>query len=121
MSIESLGSTAATLGGGFFLGILIGYALKKVIKMVAVIVGLFLAGLAYLQHQQIANINWNKLQTVSEGAITTLSNAIIIQIPGFSGDGHAATVTASSLAMTSFGIPFTGSMSAGFTIGFMKG
>jgi hypothetical protein len=23
--------------------------------------------------------------------------------------------------MTSFGIPFTGSMSAGFTIGFMKG
>jgi hypothetical protein len=45
-----------------------------------------------------------------------------MQIPGISGDGHAATVTASSsLAMTSFGIPFTGSMSAGFTIGFMKG
>ena len=119
MSIESLGSTAATLGGGFFLGILIGYALKKVIKMVAVIVGLFLAGLAYLQHQQIANINWNKLQTVSEGAITTLSNAII-QIPGF-GDSNHAAATASSLAMTSFGIPLTGSMSAGFTIGFMKG
>ena len=119
MSIESLGSTAATLGGGFFLGILIGYALKKVIKMVAVIVGLFLAGLAYLQHQQIANINWNKLQTISEGTITTLSNAII-QIPGF-GDSNHAAATASSLAMTSFGIPLTGSMSAGFTIGFMKG
>jgi uncharacterized membrane protein (Fun14 family) len=29
--------------------------------------------------------------------------------------------TASLLAMTSFGIPFTGSMSAGFTLGFMKG
>jgi hypothetical protein len=26
-----------------------------------------------------------------------------------------------SVAMTSFGIPLTGSMSAGFTIGFMKG
>ena len=59
--VESLGSTAATLGGGFFVGILIGYALKKVIKLVAVIVGLFLAGLAYLQYNQIANINWNKL------------------------------------------------------------
>ena len=34
---------------------------------------------------------------------------------------YHATATASSLAMTSFGIPLTGSMSAGFTIGFMKG
>ena len=122
MSIESFPSTAATLGGGFFVGVLIGYALKKVIKMVAVIVGLFfLAGLAYLQYHQIANINWNKLQQVSEGTITTLSNAIIIQIPSISsGDGHTAA-TASSLAITSFDIPLTSSMSAGFTIGFMKG
>ena len=74
--IESFGPTAATIGGGFFVGILIGYALKKVIKLLAVIVGLFLAGLAYLQYHQIVNINWNKLQTVSEGAIVTLSNAI---------------------------------------------
>ena len=120
--VESFGPTAATLGGGFFVGILIGYALKKVIKLVAVIVGLFLAGLAYLQYHQIANINWNKLQTVSEGAITTLTN-LLTQIPGISGnsgDGHTAA-TASSLAMTSFGIPLTSSLSAGFTIGFMKG
>ena len=116
--VESFGPTAATLGGGFFVGILIGYALKKVIKLLAVIVGLFLAGLAYLQYHQIANINWNKLQTVAEGSIATLANTIIhIQS---SGDGHAAA-TASSLAMTSFGIPLTGSMSAGFTIGFIKG
>jgi uncharacterized membrane protein (Fun14 family) len=74
--VESLGPTAAMMGGGFFVGILIGYALKKVIKLLAVIIGLFLAGLAYLQYHQIANINWNKLQTVSEDAITTLSNAI---------------------------------------------
>jgi uncharacterized membrane protein (Fun14 family) len=115
--VESFGTTAATIGGGFFVGILIGYALKKVIKIVAVIVGLFLAGLAYLQYHQIANINWNKLQTVSEDTISTLSNAIL-HIPGF-GDGNAAM--ASSLALTSFGIPLTGNMSAGFTIGFIKG
>ena len=63
--VESFAPTAATLGGGFFVGILIGYTLKRVIKIVAVIVGLFLAGIAYLQYHQIANINWNKLQTVS--------------------------------------------------------
>ncbi len=62
----------------FFVGVLIGYALKKVIKLAAVIAGLFLAGLAYLQSQQIANINWNRLQQISEGAITTLSNTIIM-------------------------------------------
>jgi uncharacterized membrane protein (Fun14 family) len=117
--VENFGPAAATLGGGFLLGILIGYALKKVIKIVAVIVGLFLAGLAYLEYHQIANVNWNKLQTVSEGAITTLANALI-QIPGFGDSSHTAATTASSLAMTSFGIPLTGSMSAGFTIGFMK-
>jgi uncharacterized membrane protein (Fun14 family) len=109
MSIESFGPAAATLGGGFFVGILIGYALKKVIKLLAVIIGLFLAGLAYLQYHQIANVNWNKLQTVSEGAITTVSNAIMSQIPGISGtsDDHAAA-TSSLLSMTNFGIPLTG-------------
>jgi uncharacterized membrane protein (Fun14 family) len=119
--IESFGATAATMGGGFFVGVLVGYALKKVIKIVAVIVGLFLAGLAYLQSQQIAIINWNKLQQISEEALTTLSNAITL-IPGIgsNADGYTAA-TASSLAMTSFGIPLTGSVSAGFTIGFMKG
>jgi uncharacterized membrane protein (Fun14 family) len=34
-----LGSIAATVGGGFFTGILLAYALKKVIRIAAVIVG----------------------------------------------------------------------------------
>ena len=95
--------------------------MKKLIKLAAVIAGLFLAGLAYLQSQQIANINWNKLQTISEAAITTLANAIT-QIPGFSsGSGADSHVAATSVSMTSFGIPLTGSLSAGFTLGFLKG
>jgi uncharacterized membrane protein (Fun14 family) len=120
--VENLGSTAATISGGFFVGILIGYALKKVIKLLSVIVGLFLAGLAYLQYHQVASINWNKLQTLFEGALTTVAN-LTMQIPGISSvslDSHAAAAS-SSLAMTSFGIPLTGSMSAGFTLGFIKG
>jgi hypothetical protein len=43
-----------------------------------------------------------------------------MQIPGIGYTSDQAA-TASSLAMTSFGIPLTGSMSAEFTIGFVKG
>ena len=119
--LESFVPTAATLGGGFFVGILIGYAMKKVIKLAAVIIGLFLAGLTYLQSQHIANINWNILQTISEGAITAVSNAIT-QIPTISSSAHGhAAATSSLLSMLNFGIPLTGSMSAGFTLGFLKG
>jgi uncharacterized membrane protein (Fun14 family) len=61
----------ATVGGGFFGGLLFGYALKKVVKMIAVIVGLFIAGLAYLQYQQLASFDWNRIEAV---ATTTLGN-----------------------------------------------
>ena len=81
MNMDNLGPLGAMIGGGFFGGILIGYALKKVVKLVAVVVGLFFAGLAYLQYQQIIAINWNKLQQASQNTVTTLTNATT-QIPG---------------------------------------
>ncbi|MDP9287219.1 MAG: FUN14 domain-containing protein [Thermoproteota archaeon] len=105
---------AITIGGGFFAGILIGYALKKIVKIVAIVVGLFFAGLAYLQYQQIVAINWNKVPELSQNVVTTLANATT-QIPGFN-SGHPADISISN-----FGIPLTGSMSVGFAIGFMRG
>jgi uncharacterized membrane protein (Fun14 family) len=48
VNTDTLASMSATIGGRFFGGLLIGYALKKVIKMLAIVVGLFLAGLALL-------------------------------------------------------------------------
>ncbi len=106
----------STIGGGFFVGILIGYALKKVVKIVAIVVGLFFAGLAYLQYQQIVNIDWNKLQPFSQNAAMTVLNATKY-IPRFSNvSGHTTNVTIST-----FGIPLTTSMAMGFAIGFMRG
>jgi uncharacterized membrane protein (Fun14 family) len=113
MSISE--TLAVTIGGAFFGGILIGYAMKKVIKIAAVVVGLFLGALAYLQYQQIIDINWNKLQTVSQNALIVLANTIS-HIPSIGTSGHAT-----AFAMSSFGIPLTGSISMGFAIGFMKG
>jgi uncharacterized membrane protein (Fun14 family) len=69
LDTNTISPFAVTIGGGFLGGVLLGYAMKKVIRIAALIVGLFLAGLAFLQYQQIAYINWNKI----EGSITGLA------------------------------------------------
>ncbi len=99
----------SAIGGGFFGGLLFGYALKKVVKLIAVVVGLFLAGLSYLQYQQIASIDWNRIENLAGAAVgnvtTHISNNQEVAAP----------------ALSNLGIPLTGSMSAGFAVGFMKG
>jgi hypothetical protein len=47
----------AGTGGAFLLGFITGYAIKKVIKLAAVIVGLFIAALAYLEYQRIISVD----------------------------------------------------------------
>ena len=110
MITDGLTSISATIGGGFFGGVLLGYTIKKVVKLIAVIAGLFIAGLAYLQYQQIASFDWNRI----EGVVTATLGNVTSQISS-SQDGVAAS------AMSNFSIPLTSSMSAGFAIGFMKG
>jgi uncharacterized membrane protein (Fun14 family) len=108
MIMDNISSIGAVVGGGFFGGLLLGYALKKVVKLIVVIVGLFIAGLAYLQYQQIASFNWDRI----EGTISTIANVTTNTLNDYSIE---------SLAMTNLGITLTGGMSAGFAIGFMKG
>jgi uncharacterized membrane protein (Fun14 family) len=108
LNSDIIASISSSVGGGFFRGILLGYALKKVVKLIAIVVGLFLAGLAYLQHQQIASVNWSKV----EGTISSIANATTNTFNDYNIE---------TLAMTNLGIPLTGGLSAGFTIGFMKG
>jgi uncharacterized membrane protein (Fun14 family) len=110
LSIDIITPTAAaTVGGGFFGGILLGYAIKKVVKLIAVIAGLFIVGLAYLQYQQIASFDWNKIEAMAGATLGNVTAHI-------SNNQEIAT-----LAMSNFGIPLSGSISAGFAVGFMKG
>jgi uncharacterized membrane protein (Fun14 family) len=109
LSTEVITTTAATVGGGFFGGLLFGYAIKKLVKLIAVIAGLFIAGLAYLQYQQIASFDWNRIEVLATAALGNVTSQI--------SNSQEATI----FAMSNFGIPLTGSMSAGFAVGFMKG
>jgi uncharacterized membrane protein (Fun14 family) len=109
LSTDIVTSTYAIVGGGFFGGLLFGYAIKKVVKLIAVIAGLFISGLAYLQYQQIASFDWNRIEVLASGALGNVT-------AHFSTNQELAT-----LAMSNFGVPLSGSMSAGFAVGFMKG
>jgi len=51
LNIENITSMSVTIGRGFFVGVLIERDLKKVVKIVAIVIGLFFAGIIYLQFQ----------------------------------------------------------------------
>jgi uncharacterized membrane protein (Fun14 family) len=104
---------AGTIGGGFFVGLLAGYAIKKIIKIAAVIVALFIAALAYLEFQRIIDVNWPKIQAVSQIGIIWVAN-IIIHISNNIGAGHTG-------ALSNIGIPLVASASAGFALCMVRG
>jgi uncharacterized membrane protein (Fun14 family) len=108
METSAISPFAATIDGGFFGGVLLGYAIKKIVRIAAIMVGLFIVGLAFPQYQQIASINWDKFEV----SIAALATAITSTL-------NESNIT--TMAMSNIGIPLAGSMASGFTIGFLKG
>ena len=92
------------VGGGALVGGLIGFAAKKVAKVIAVIVGLELALFKFLESRGILSVDWDAL---SAGILDASSAAT-----------DAATGTPPTWVMT---ILETLSISAGFTGGFLIG
>lgn len=109
MNVESATPILTSVGFGMISGFLIGFAIKKVMKILAVVVGIFLAAMIYLETQKIISINWTKLQSTSEVAVTGLTNAV----------DQIQNVASSST--TDLALPLTGSLTMGLAIGFMKG
>lgn len=52
----SLEDFVFSAGGGFLFGTAAGYALKKVMKIAAVVIGLFVAGLAILSYKGLIDV-----------------------------------------------------------------
>src|SRR2546425_9917949 len=112
-AVTDLMPFVGTIGGGFFAGLLAGYAIKKILKIAALIIGLFIAALAYLEYQRIIDVNWVKIQTASENGLTWVANTII-HISNNIGAGHTG-------ALSNLGIPLASSASAGFALGMVRG
>jgi uncharacterized membrane protein (Fun14 family) len=104
---------AGTVGGGFLIGFITGYAIKKVIKLAAVIVGLFIAALAYLEYQRILNVDWHKVQAISQYGFDWVT-AALTHVSSTMGVSHPGT-------LSNIGIPLVSSISAGFVLGMTRG
>jgi uncharacterized membrane protein (Fun14 family) len=107
MIIENLIPTAVSIGGGFFIGILLGYFAKKLIKVLMFVAGGIVGLLVYLQQQQIISLNQERLEASITLVLTTLSSSF---------DNITQTGDISSL-----GIPLTASITVGFTVALVKG
>jgi uncharacterized membrane protein (Fun14 family) len=63
------------VGFGGIASFLFWFALKRIRNILAVIARVFVAALMYLESQHIVHVNWDKLQTISNGILSTITTA----------------------------------------------
>jgi uncharacterized membrane protein (Fun14 family) len=107
------------VGFGGIIGYLIGVAIRFIIKIIAVIAGLFLIALVYLQSQGILNVNWTKLQTVSKPVLLTIVN-YLNSTNTTTPTIHATIHNNLPFLPLDMGLPFIGSAGLGFMLGLTR-
>lgn len=113
MNIENIYSIVTTSGGGFTASFLIGYLIKRIVKILMFILGGILTLSGYLQFQEMVDvtIKFDKIQSFGETIINTIvANAT----PIFPNDNNP------SIIASIFGIPVSGSVAAGFVLGITR-
>lgn len=90
------------LGTGGVSGFFIGYAIKKLLKVLAAIIGLFSLAVAYLGYIGILNVNYQGLAKLIQGLVPTIGNL-----------GWITPILSN--------VPFAGSLGAGVALGLKMG
>jgi uncharacterized membrane protein (Fun14 family) len=110
MTTESLYPIACTLGGTFLGSFLIGYFIKKIIKILMFVFGGILALLMYLQSQGMMSVevNMDKIQSSVQALVSTIA---VNTTNVFPSDGNSSIVG---------GIPLTGSIASEFMLGITR-
>ena len=75
-------------GAGFLFGTAAGFALKKIMKIAAVVVGLYVTTLAYLSYKGLIDVKWVAMENATRSALTNASGH----------DVHAVNNTATHFA-----------------------
>jgi uncharacterized membrane protein (Fun14 family) len=86
-------------GGGFLFGAVAGYAIKKVMKLAAIVIGLFIAGLAYLSYRGWVDVKWAAMEDASRSTLTNASEQVVHALNNTATQfaSHPSAVAASSL------------------------
>jgi uncharacterized membrane protein (Fun14 family) len=100
---EIISPLAYQLGLGGIGGFIVGFAVKKLSKLIAIVIGLFIIALIYLSTQGIISINYGALLEKLEGIF-----------------GSAGQALSWFIGLVSI-LPFMGSFVVGFLLGFKLG
>ena len=79
MSLEIVsGLLASQLAIGGLVGFLIGFALKKMVKIALVLAGIFFATVAYLEYSQFITVNYEQFEVAINGMLSQLGSNFIL-------------------------------------------
>jgi uncharacterized membrane protein (Fun14 family) len=101
-------------GGGFLFGAVAGYAIKKVMKVAAVVVGLFVSVLAYLSYRGWVDVKWAAMENASRSPLTNASEQVVHTL-----DNTATQFVSHPSAVAASGLPVAAMV--GFVPGLMMG
>jgi uncharacterized membrane protein (Fun14 family) len=107
-----------SVGGGFLLGAVAGYAIKKVMKIAAVVIGLFLAGLVYLSYKGWIDAKWMEMENATRTTLTNIAGQPVHVLNNTTSQfaTHSSTIATSGLTIAA-GLGFV----PGLMVGFKKG
>ena len=111
----AIGGLATSVGIGGFLGFLMGYAIKKILKIIIVVAGLLVGIMYYLQYNGLIALNWAKVKAALGNAMTNF-NGFSLNTPFLPGISDQILD-----GISNSGIPLTGGFAAGFALGLSKG
>jgi uncharacterized membrane protein (Fun14 family) len=105
-------------GGGFLFGAVAGYAIKKVMKIAAVVIGLFVAAVAYLSYRGWVDVRWDAMEDASRSTLTKVSEQVVNAL-----NNTATQFTSHPSAVAASGLPVAAMFGfvPGLMVGFRKG
>jgi uncharacterized membrane protein (Fun14 family) len=113
----SVGDLLFSAGGGFLFGAVAGYAIKEVMKIAVVVVGLFVAGLTYLSYNGWIDIKWMEMEKATRVTLTSVEGQVVHALnTTLQFATHSSTIASSGLPIAA-GIGFV----PGLMFGFKKG
>ena len=103
---------------GFVFGAVAGYAIKKVMKIAAVVVGLFVTGLAFLSYKGWIDVKWTAMEDATRSTLAGVTTQALQTLNATASQfaTYSSTIVTSGLPLAA-GIGFV----PGLVIGFKRG